>query len=87
MSSETSTPAQPNTPTTPRVTDVRKPDGTWEGTSVAAKDGEDWDKAKEIYDERMKETVSAVCEGCHEDAPPDFPGAWLSHYQPINPPR
>lgn len=47
MSSETSTP-KPTTPTTPGVTDVKKPDGTWEGTSVASKDGEEWDKAKEM---------------------------------------
>ncbi len=42
MSSETTTPQKPG------VTDVKKPDGTWEGTSVAAKDGHDWDKAKEM---------------------------------------
>lgn len=30
----------------------------------------------------MKERVAEVCAGCHQDAPKDFPQAWLSHYQP-----
>ena len=30
----------------------------------------------------MKATVAATCAKCHEGASPDFPAAWLSHYEP-----
>jgi predicted CXXCH cytochrome family protein len=35
-----------------------------------------------LGEEEMKRTVEAVCTGCHEDAAPGFPAAWLSHYPP-----
>jgi cyclopropane-fatty-acyl-phospholipid synthase len=37
-----------STPTKAHVTDVEKPDGSWKGSSVASKDGQTWDKAKEM---------------------------------------
>lgn len=37
---------------------------------------------KEIGAEAMKARVEAACISCHEDATPDFPAAWLSHYPP-----
>jgi hypothetical protein len=33
-------------------------------------------------DEEMRAVVSKACQRCHEDASPDFPAAWLSHYEP-----
>jgi nitrate/TMAO reductase-like tetraheme cytochrome c subunit len=32
--------------------------------------------------EAMKATVAATCAKCHKGAAVDFPGAWLSHYEP-----
>jgi predicted CXXCH cytochrome family protein len=32
--------------------------------------------------EAMKATVTAACAKCHSGASPDFPAAWLSHYEP-----
>jgi hypothetical protein len=32
--------------------------------------------------EAMKATVSEACARCHQDAAPNFPAAWLSHYPP-----
>ncbi|MBI2197320.1 MAG: cytochrome c3 family protein [Candidatus Rokubacteria bacterium] len=32
--------------------------------------------------EAMKATVAAACAKCHTGASPDFPAAWLSHYEP-----
>jgi predicted CXXCH cytochrome family protein len=36
----------------------------------------------EVGEEQMKAHVVATCARCHEKAAPDFPAAWLSHYEP-----
>lgn len=36
----------------------------------------------EIGKTQMESKVRAVCADCHEDAAPDFPAAWLSHFPP-----
>jgi hypothetical protein len=35
-----------------------------------------------LGEEAMKTAVANACMSCHEDAAPDFPAAWLSHYEP-----
>jgi nitrate/TMAO reductase-like tetraheme cytochrome c subunit len=30
----------------------------------------------------MKENLQATCQKCHADASPNFPAAWLGHYEP-----
>lgn len=37
---------------------------------------------RRLGDDAMKDTVAETCARCHEDASPEFPAAWLSHYAP-----
>jgi predicted CXXCH cytochrome family protein len=42
----------------------------------------DIERVNEAGARNLKKNLQAVCAKCHPGAPPNFPAAWLSHYEP-----